>query len=173
MVIFHKEKTIERELTTDEVEKERLRTIQNSDAWKNHAVLHKKAGLGEAQLHISGEALFGEGDPVRERFGLSQQRTETTVETKKGETASYGAQHSNPGHLSYTAAGSQPDLWASCNCGAEFKAENKSGKFEVKAYGVVGSDQKATSYAVGTGVAYGNNSSLATGYNKQQNNTSY
>ncbi|MDP3728966.1 MAG: hypothetical protein Q8R18_05970 [bacterium] len=169
MVIFHKEKTIERELTSEELEKERLRSIQNSDVWKHHAALHKQADLGEAQLHISGEPLFGERDILRGRFGLPQQRTETTTETKNVETVSYGIQHNNPAHTTYTAPGSQADLWASCNCGAEFKAENKSGKLEVKSYGVVGSDQKATAYAMNSSGTSYNNPSSNSGYTTKQN----
>lgn len=162
MVIFQRE-TIERELSKEELERERLRAIQGSDAWKQHAVLHKQAGLGDAQLHISGEPLFGGRDFVRERFGLEQTQKPVAAETpKKESTVSYG--HTQASHVSYSSAGSQPDLWASCNCGAEFKAEDKEGKLEVKSYGVVGSDSKATAYAVTGTASYGTNKASSTIY---------
>jgi len=147
MVIFQKKESLERELSSEEIEKLRLREIENSDAWKKHAALHSPQN--PARLHVSGEPIFGEKDAVRERMGLGQSERTVLVENVKKETGvSYGVQHGSPGHVSYVSAGSQPDLWGSCDCGAEFKAEKKGNSFEVKAYGVVGSDTKATSYAV-------------------------
>ena len=163
MVIFHRE-TIEKELSPEELEKEKLRAIEHSDAWKTHAALHKKAGLGDAQLHISGEPLFGEQDAVRARMGLPQKGKQESMPIIKTESLSYGPQHTGE-HSTYTAPGSQPGLWASCNCGAEFKAEEKSGKLQVTTYGVVGSDTKATGYVV--------NSSSTAKYTQEQSATSY
>ena len=149
MVIFHKE-TLEKELTAEEIEKQRLRAIENSDAWRDHAKLHAQSGWDAAQLHIPGEAILGEReDPVRARFGLAQKPRESTKEVATAASVSYGAQHISQQHnITYTAAGNKSDLWASCNCGAEFKAEQKGGELKVTSYGVPGTDAKATSYAV-------------------------
>src|SRR3989344_6041105 len=171
MVHFSSSK-LERELTPEEMEKERLRAIENSDTWKQHAALHQKAGMGKPQLHISGEPLFGEEDAVRERMGLPQRTTEEKGNIiPKSEPVSYGVNHNTPGHA-YTAPGSQPGLWASCNCGAEFKAEEKGGKLQVTGYGVVWSDNKATSYAVSSSSSYGQQGSSPT-YNQKKNTNAY
>ena len=146
MVIFQST-NLERQLSPQEMERERLRAIEGSDAWRQHAALHSQSGLGKAQLHLSGEPLFGEEDAVRVRMGLPQREKQSEQIIPKTESVSYGAQHTS-GHATYTAPGSQPGLWASCNCGAEFKAEEKGGKLQVTSYGVVGTDKKATTYAV-------------------------
>ena len=148
MVIFQPI-NLERELSPQEMERERLRTIEGSDALRQHAALHSQSGLGKAQLHLSGEPLFGEEDAVRTRMGLPQQAKQSEQIIPRVESMSYGVQHTSA-HGSYTAPGSQPGLWASCNCGAEFKAEEKGGKLQVTSYGVVGTDSKATTYAVNT-----------------------
>ncbi|MSR85934.1 hypothetical protein EXS74_00895 [Candidatus Woesearchaeota archaeon] len=154
---------LERQLSPEEMEQERLRTIEGSDVWRQHAALHQKSGLGKAQLHISGEPLFGEEDAVRTRMGLPQKTIQESSQViPKTEPTSYGQQHTPTGH-SYTAPGSQPGLWASCNCGAEFKAEEKEGKLQVTSYGVVGSDSKATGYAVNSSSSgYGNSGPSST-----------
>lgn len=145
MVIFQST-NLERELSSEELERERLRAIEGSDAWRQHATLHQRSGIGKAHLHLSTEPLFGEEDALRKRMGLPQRKQESQQAIPKAESTSY-AQHTTSGHA-YTAPGSQPGLWASCNCGAEFKAEEKGGKLSVTSYGVVGSDKQATSYAV-------------------------
>lgn len=173
MVIFHKKDTLEKELTPEEIEKFRLREIENSDAWKKHAALHSPQN--PARLHVSTEPLFGEKDAVRERMGVPQTERKVSYDTRKEAAVSYGAQHMSGAHASYVSAGSKPELWASCDCGAEFKAEKKGNSFEVKSYGVVGSDSKATSYAVqsSTAITYGAQDSFSfTGY-KNQNTTNY
>ena len=168
MVIFHA-KYLERELSPEEMERERLRAIEGSDTWKNHAALHQKSGLGKAKLHISGEPLFGEEDAVRTRMGLPQRtKQESSQAIPKNESVSYGQQHTASGHA-YTAPGSQPGLWASCNCGAEFKAEEKGGKLQVTSYGIVGSDNKATGYAISSSASYGKKESSSTYVNTQAN----
>ncbi len=147
MVIFQQKETLEKELSSEEIEKIRLREIESSDAWKKHAALH--SANNPARLHISGEPIFGEKDHLRERMGIAQKERNISQDSlKKDIEVNYGVKHGSPGHVSYVSAGSQPDLWGSCDCGAEFKAEKKGNKFEVKSYGVVGSDIKATSYLV-------------------------
>lgn len=174
MVIFQKKESLEKELSPEEIERLRLREIENSDAWKKHAALH--SANNPARLHISNEAIFGEKDLVRERFGMPQQERIVSPEIlKKNTGVSYGVQHGSPGHASYVSAGSRPELWASCDCGAEFKAEKKGNSFEVKSYGVVGSDSKATSYLVKntSTTSYSGGESFS-GYTSSQNTaTSY
>ncbi len=173
MVIFQKKESLEKELSSEEIAKLRLRDIENSDAWRKHAALHSPKN--PARLHVSGEPIFGEKDAVRERMGLRQEERAVLPEnTKKDTGVSYGVQHGSPGHVSYVSAGSQPDLWASCDCGAEFKAEKKGTGFEVKSYGVVGSDTKATSYLIknSSTASYSGGESFSS-YNKAAASSTY
>ncbi len=168
MVYFSQSK-LEKKLTLEEMEKERLHAIENSNTWKKHVKLHKKAGMGKPQLHISGEPLFGEEDAVLKRMGLPQrtQQDKNRIVSPINEPV-YGISHNAPNHI-YIAPGSQPGLWASCNCGAEFKAEEKENKLNVTSYGVVGSDNKATSYAVSSSSYGGQQGSLTYNPNTSKN----
>lgn len=151
-MVFFKPQTLEIQLTAEELEKLRLRQIEQSEPWKKHAAMHGNAGLDPAQLHVSGEAVLGENaDSLRARFGLKgaapvEQRKDLVVP----DTGSYGPNvHKAGEHIAYTGAnqGNRPGLWATCNCGAEFKLEQGKEGPEVKTYGVVGTDTTATGYA--------------------------
>ena len=97
MVIFQST-NLERQLSPEEMERQRLHAIENSDVWKKHAAVHQKSGLGKAQLHLSGEPLFGEEDAVRTRMGLAQRKTEQSSQgIPKTESVSYGQQHTTSG----------------------------------------------------------------------------
>ena len=172
MVIFQRKESLETELSTEEIEKLHLREIENSDAWKKHAALH--SAKNPARLHVSGEPIFGEKDPVRERMGLVQAEKIPLENLTKDTGVSYGVQHGSPGHASYVSAGSRPELWGSCDCGAEFKAEKKGKGFEVTSYGVVGSDTKATSYLVkNTSTASYSGGESFSSYNQSSSSSSY
>lgn len=142
MVFFSRsEPGLEKQLSPEEMEKQKLNAIQHSPQWQEHARLHKQAGWGVAKLHVAEEPIFqNAANPEVVQY----------VQTQK-DTGSYGtspAQHSSEGHYLGANDPNRSGFWAGCNCGAEFKVESGNKGPEVKSYGVVGTDQKSTSYAV-------------------------
>ncbi|MBI5797795.1 hypothetical protein HZA98_02740 [Candidatus Woesearchaeota archaeon] len=144
MVFFSRsEPGLEKQLTPEEMEQQKLNAIQHSPQWQEHARLHKQAGWGVAKLHIAEEPILQ---------NAANQELVQYVQSPK-DTGSYGAslaQHSSSGGNHYLGANdpNRSGFWAGCNCGAEFKIESGNKGPEVKSYGVVGTDQKSTNYAV-------------------------
>jgi len=175
MVVFTRE-TIERELTPEELEKERLRLIEHSPEWQRHASIHQKSGWGKAQLHITGEPVLGETeDAVRTRFGLQKPRETAQPAQTAAEQITYGIQHGKE-HVTYAGAniGDRPGLWATCNCGAEFKmGQGKDNKPEIKSYGIVGTDSASTQYAVSSGDSTYKATETFSGYTTKEKPSSY
>ncbi len=154
MVIFSTKSNIEKQVSPESMDEEKMYLIENSDPWKQHLAMHKKAGLGNAKLFVSGEAVLGEKrDPLRERLGLKKEE-QNNSDVKEGEpkieNITYGPKEndssniyttSTHNHSSNAYMGSnnpdRPGFWATCNCGAEFNANvAEDGHLEIKTYTV-------------------------------------
>lgn len=171
--------TIEAKLTPEELEKIKLSKIQHSREFRDHVKFHEEmrregSNIGAPVLHVATEPIFQEKRQTgREQSTQPREETDRTAEAvtyasrdQPGGTGGTYTPHTSEAH-SYAGAnvGDRPGLWATCNCGVQFKLDEKKDGTSVTTY-------NPTTLASGAQSAYGTSSSSTT-YTTETSATSY
>ena len=131
---------IEEKVSNKSIQESRLRIIETSDVWKQHAKTHKDAHLMVIEPTRPPEnirqMLTGELEPYATKRA-TEHVSYGTAKASQGVTYAERSQTITGGN-GYVHANhpSRPDFFAGCPCGVVFKEEEQNNKMKVSSYGV-------------------------------------
>ena len=174
------QENIEGRVTERDVVEAKIRVIEQSELWKEHAKTHKEAKLTPLEVNTK--------DPksIRQSLGLENvdykmQENIEFVGYNKAPAAQAGNYSPSPmphsGSGQYIAATSNPEnkeFWMGCTCGVTIKAEEGVGPtgkagIHLSTYDIGSTSNPSTGYEVATGSSYSVSNSSS--YNRRQSSS--